>query len=82
VVTGKSSFFSTGGVLFGTTSFLYPPGGGSEPGFLSFGNNYYTSASATQHTVSLTAPLASYIQFGKLTRPLFAVGSSQFNSPD
>jgi hypothetical protein len=42
----------TGGVLFGTTSFLYPPGGDSEPGFLSFGNNYYTSVTATQHTVS------------------------------
>jgi hypothetical protein len=61
----------TGGVLFGTTYYAY--GGNtyqSYPGFFAFGNSYFTSSAGAfnSYGISLSKPLASYIQFGKLTR--------------
>jgi hypothetical protein len=59
----------TGGLLFGTTYYS----GTSYPGLFAFGNNYFASASAAKQALSgLTLPAStmSYIQFGKIVRPI------------
>jgi hypothetical protein len=64
----------TGGLLYGTE--YYNRGGTSfesYPGFQAFGNNPYASnavAQANYGTLSLSQPLTSYIQFGKIIRPI------------
>jgi len=73
----------TGGLLFGTTYYS----SASYPGFFAFGNNYFASASAAKNALSgLTLPAStmSYIQFGKIVRPITngILTSTQFyNSP-
>jgi hypothetical protein len=63
----------TGGLLFGTTYY----GGGtsfqSYPGFQAFGNNPFASAAVAGNAftnLQLPTSTASYIQFGKLFRPI------------
>jgi hypothetical protein len=77
----------TGGLLFGTT--YYNRGGSSfqsYPGGFAFGNNYYASAAgaaASNGTLSLTQPLASYLQFGSIIRPVsngFVIGELYYAS--
>lgn len=77
----------TGGLLFGTTYY----GGGnsfsSYPGFQAFGNNPFASAAVAGGAftnLQLPASTASYIQFGKLFRPITngLVYSTQYYPPN
>ncbi len=67
----------TGGLLFGTVTFQSSPGSNtyySAPSFYAFGNNPYASAAVAQNIynnpITLSQPLPSYIQFGKIIRPI------------
>jgi hypothetical protein len=68
----------TGGLLFGTQYYINSTSNLTnyleQPGFFAFGNNIYNSAAVTQmaaaNGVNLTGPLFSYLQFGKIIRPI------------
>jgi hypothetical protein len=63
----------SGGLLAGTSYYLYGGSSGySYPGFYAFGNNYFTSPAGQMTALynSNFTPPQSYIQFGKIYRPI------------